>query len=104
MDDSITSIASKDGAIKLAQEAHQLCASSSLRLHKFVSNDRAVLESVPPSECATDSEALDLAFDDLPERALGIHWPIVSDSFRFYVNLKQPASNVLWYTDCSCLP
>lgn len=65
-----------------------------LRLHKFVSNDRNVVESIPPSERATNVKNMDLAFDDLPlERALGIQWDVKSDHFRLNVSLKhQPAT------------
>lgn len=94
VDDGVTSIESKEEAIQLAQEARKLCAMGGLRLHKFISNDRAVLESIPPSQHATDIKNLDLAFDYLPvERALGIQWHIESDCFRFSTNLKdQPAT------------
>lgn len=47
VDDGVTSTASVKEAIQLAQEAQTLCASGGLRLHKFVSNDKTVLESIP---------------------------------------------------------
>lgn len=63
-------------------------------MHKFLSNDRVVLDSIPISEQAIEVKALDLNFDDTPlERALGIHWDIDSDRLRFSVDLKhQPAT------------
>lgn len=48
VDDGVTSIQTTKDAIQLAQEAHDLCAIGGLRLHKFVSNSNAVLESIPP--------------------------------------------------------
>ena len=94
VDDGVASMDSTEKAIQLAQEARELCALGGLRLHKFVSNDRAVLESIPSSECASDIKDLNLTFDDLPaERALGIQWHIESDCLKFNVNLKdQPAT------------
>lgn len=94
VDDGVTSVNSKEQAIQLAQEARELCAMGGLRLHKFVSNDRTVLESIPLSERASDIKDLNLAFDSLPsERALGIKWQIESDCFTFDVNLKdQPTT------------
>ncbi len=69
MDDGVESA---EKAIKLAQEARQLCALGGLRLHNFVSNDKAVLETIPPSECAVDVTAVDLSLTDQPlERAKG---------------------------------
>lgn len=94
VDDGVTSVANTKQAIKLAQEARELCASGGLRLHKFVSNNRVVLDSIPLSERATNVKHLNLTFDKLPsERALGIQWHIESDCFKFDVNLKdQPVT------------
>ncbi|XP_032402158.1 uncharacterized protein LOC116709857 [Xiphophorus hellerii] len=94
VDDGVTSTASVKEAIQLAQEAQTLCASGGLRLHKFVSNDKTVLESIPSSERASPLQACDLAFNDSKlERALGIHWHIDSDTLRFrFQSNDQPAT------------
>lgn len=94
VDDGLASVENTEDAIQLAREARELCAMGGLRLHKFVSNDRKVLESIPPSERAINVKDMDLAFDDLPlERALGIQWDVESDRFRLNVSLKeQPAT------------
>lgn len=93
VDDGLASVGSTEQAIQLAQEARELCVLGGLRLHKFVSNDRAVLESIPPSERASDIKDLHLALDDLPsERALGIQWHIESDCLKFSVDLKDQPS------------
>lgn len=94
VDDGVTSTASIQEAIQLAKEAQALCATGGLRLHKFVSNNKTVLESIPPSERATPKQTCDLAFNDSKlERALGIHWHIDSDTFRFRLRLSdQPAT------------
>ena len=41
-------------------------AKGGLRLHKFISNSREVLESIPSSELAGNVRDLDLSFEDLP--------------------------------------
>lgn len=94
VDDGVTSIENVNDAIQLAQEAQKLCATGGLRLHKFMCNDKSVLENIPLSERAAEVKALDLVFKDVTlERALGIHWHIESDTFRFRVCLKdQPAT------------
>ncbi|XP_051792767.1 uncharacterized protein LOC127530320 [Acanthochromis polyacanthus] len=94
VDDGVTSVPSVDVAIQLAKEAQELCKMGGLRLHKFVSNSRSVLQSINPSERAIEVKALDLAFNDSTlERALGIQWHIESDTFRFQISLKdQPAT------------
>lgn len=89
VDDGVTSVENVNKAIQLAQEAQKLCTAGGLRLHKFMCNDKAVLKSIPLSEHAAEVKALDLAFKDVKlERALGIHWHIESDTFRF--SLKDP--------------
>ncbi|XP_026015330.1 uncharacterized protein LOC113016608 [Astatotilapia calliptera] len=94
VDDGVTSTDSSEKAIKLAEEARKLCALGGLRLHKFVSNDKAVLVSIPATERASDIKDLNLAFDNLPsERALGIQWHVESDCLKISTNLKeQPAT------------
>ncbi|XP_016320741.1 uncharacterized protein LOC107672158 [Sinocyclocheilus anshuiensis] len=95
MDDVVSSVESAEKDIKLAQEAHQLCALGGLRLHTFVSNDKAVLETIPPSECAVDVTAVNLSLSSQPlERALGIYWHLEHDNFTFCVIVKdQPATH-----------
>ncbi|XP_026051006.1 uncharacterized protein LOC113037895 [Carassius auratus] len=94
VDDGVTSVETVEKAIQLAKEARELCIKGSLRLHKFVSNDNTVLQSIPASERAVNFETKDLTFNDMPlERALGIHWNIQSDSFQFHIPLKgQPTT------------
>ncbi|XP_053733153.1 uncharacterized protein LOC128765925 isoform X1 [Synchiropus splendidus] len=94
VDDGVTSVADASQAVQLAQEATQLCALGGLRLHKFVSNSKLVLESLPQSECAIHLQDLDLNLNEpKTERALGIHWHPESDTLRFQNYLKgQPES------------
>lgn len=75
-----------DDAIQLVKEAQKLCAIGGLRMHKLM--------CIPPSECAAEVKGLDLVFKDVTlERALGIHWHIESDTFKFRVYPKdQPAT------------
>ena len=59
-------------------------------LTKWVSNDRHVLESIPPEERAKDVKELDLECSMLPtERALGVSWFVETDAFGFKVNIKE---------------
>ncbi len=94
VDDGVTSADTVEKAIQLTKEARELCAKGGLRLHKFVSNDNTVLQSIPASEYAVNFETKDLTFNDMPlERALGIHWNLQSDSFKFHLPLKgQPTT------------
>ena len=103
VDDGVASMDSTEKAIQLAQEARELCALGGLRLHKFVSNDRAVLESIPSSERASDIKDLNLTFDDLPaERALGP----MAHRVRLLKVQRQPQGptcNTKRYTVYGCL-
>ena len=47
--DGVTSVKDTGEAISLVKEARELCCKASLRLPKFVSNDRIVVESITPS-------------------------------------------------------
>ncbi|XP_067295957.1 uncharacterized protein [Pseudorasbora parva] len=94
VDDGVISVENAEEAIKVADEARKLCAMGGLRLHKFVSNSKAVLDGIPTSERILNVGNFDLAFDELPlERTLGIQWERESDCFKFKVQLKnQPAT------------
>ncbi|XP_062614169.1 uncharacterized protein LOC134275907 [Saccostrea cucullata] len=84
VDDGLTSVETEEEAIKLIQDAQILCANGGLRLHKFRSNNKNVINSVAESERAADVKDLDLSHEQLPmEQALGIKWNIEEDAFCF---------------------
>lgn len=56
VDDAVTSTVNKEKAIRLAKEAREICASGGLCLHKFVSNDPALIMSLPTSKCAAETK------------------------------------------------
>ena len=67
-----------------------MCVKRNLRLYKFVSNTREVMEMIPCSERANVIKDLDLSSGNLPiERALGIQWCVESESFQFRLVLKD---------------
>ena len=89
VDDGLASVETVEQAKSLIQGAREICKSGGLRLHKFVSNDRSVLESVPKSERAVDIN-LDLPSEQLPiERVLGVQWSVELDCFGFSIVLKD---------------
>ena len=68
----------------------QMYALKKIRLHKFISNDRNVIQSIPNSERAAVIQNMDLTNKDLPtERTLGIHWNTQDDCFSFQFKLKE---------------
>ena len=90
VDDGITSVPSVDEAVKLIEESREMCSRGNLHLHKFVSNDRSVLENIPCSERASEVQKVDLNKDELPvETALGLQWNVELDTFMFHTQHKE---------------
>ncbi|XP_049318702.1 uncharacterized protein LOC125780534 [Astyanax mexicanus] len=94
VDDGLFSVKSVDTAIKLVRDAQNVCARGKLHLHKFISNNREVLESIPESERASGIQDVDLTYEELPvQSVLGIKWSANSDTFFFKVTLdEKPAT------------
>ena len=90
VDDALKSVPTEKDAIELVQAVKDMCAKGGFNLTKFVSNSREVMMSVPPEDRAKEIKGLDLSIDKLPiERALGVHWCIESDAFKFRIELKD---------------
>jgi hypothetical protein len=90
VDDGLKSVDTVTDAVSLIQRTKDLCTRGGLRLHKFVSNSKEVIETIPADDRATGIKKLDLKNDNLPiERALGVEWCIESDSFQLRVTLQN---------------
>ena len=90
VDDGLTSTDTKDQAIQLVKEARDLCNMGKLHLHKFVSNCKEVLDTIPENERAEGTKDLNLTFGGPQvERALGVQWCVASDQFQFKVVVKD---------------
>ena len=90
VDDGVTSVENVEVAIQLVTESRELCAKGKLRLHKFISNNQSVVDSIPAKERAVGLQEVDLGGRGLPaERALGVRWCIGSDAFTFQVQVKE---------------
>ena len=90
VDDGLKSTETVQEAVELVSRARKLCAEGGIRLHKFCSNSREVLESVPPEDRAKGIKNLDVLCDILPvERTLGVQWCVESDEFQFRIVLKD---------------
>ena len=84
VDDLLKSVKTDEIAVQLTRELIELLKCGGFRLTKWMSNSRKVLAAVPKDERARP--LLDLDLDDLPvERALGVHWDVNRDTFRFRV-------------------
>ena len=90
VDDCIRSVEDEQTAIELTQGLSEACAHGGFNLTKFISNSRAVLESVPPEKRSKEARDLDLGTDRLPvEGALGVQWCMESDVFEFRIVLND---------------
>ena len=90
VDDGLTSVPTVQEAVTLIESSQAICASAKLRLHKFASNCKEVLEALPPEDRAKDLKDLDLRHDALPiQRSLGTYWCIESDTLAFRIELKD---------------
>ena len=95
VDDGLYSAQTVPEAIKIVNEARDLCKLGQLRLHKFVSNSRQLMALIPVSERAETMRYVDLNFDDLPsERALGIKWNTDADTLQFMTNATFDSHNI----------
>ncbi|XP_036000721.1 uncharacterized protein LOC118565143 [Fundulus heteroclitus] len=74
VDDGLTSVTSTAKAIQLVKESRELCKTGNVHLHKFVSNNKEVLATIPQEEQA-QSKDQNMAFGELHiECALGVQW------------------------------
>ena len=90
VDDGLTSVPKLEKAIEIIKKSQEMCASDNLRLHKFASNKKEVLEALPPEDRAKDLKNLDLRHDSMPaQRSLGTYWCIESDTLGFRDELKD---------------
>ena len=90
VDDGLKSVPSASEAVKLIKDVKEMCRRGGFNLHKFVSNSKEVIHSIPTEDRADDIRNLDLDQDFLPvERAFGIQWCIKNDSSNFRITQKD---------------
>lgn len=93
VDDGLISVDSVQRANQLVNEAREVFSKGQLRLHKFVSNNRKVLDVIPESERASAVKDVDLNYSELPmQSVLGVKWSIETDAFSFNVVLNEKAA------------
>ena len=90
VDDGLKSVPTAQQALQLIKDSQTMCAKDNLRLHKFASNCKEVLEVLPADDRAKDLKDLDLRHDSMPvQRSLGTYWCIEADTFGFRIELKD---------------
>ena len=67
-----------------------MCHQGDFNLHKFLSNNKDVIKSIPESDSIEGIKEIDLDLDKPPfECTLGVQWCIESDSFVFNIVLQD---------------
>ena len=90
VDDGLSCLSSEGEAISLINRSKELCSKGGLRLHKFSSNSKTVIQNISPEDRAKGFEHVNLPEDPLPvERALGVQWCTESESFQFRISLPE---------------
>ena len=93
VDDGLVSLDSVKTAQQLVCEAREVCSKGQLRLHKFVSTNREVLDVVPETERASAVKDVELNYGELPiQSVLGVKWNIEMDVFSFNVVQQKKAA------------
>ena len=103
VDDGLKSVSTVKEAIDLIDNSKEMCKGGGLRLHKFVSNVKEVIQHVQQEDRASDLKEVDIVTEKLPiERALGIHWCIESDTFQFRIVMKDHPLTRRGILSCVC--
>ncbi|KAL0147688.1 hypothetical protein M9458_056997 [Cirrhinus mrigala] len=90
VDDGLISLETVEETVKLVKEAQAVCVKGKLHLHKFISNNREVLESINERDRAVEVKNVDFKHDHLPvQNVLGVRWDVESDAFTFNVVLNE---------------
>ena len=88
VDDGLKSVQSFEQAKELIKNTKSLFQRGGFRLHKFTSNSREVLSSIPQEDRAADTKDHRLVNKNTAiERALGVHWCIESNTLQFRIIL-----------------
>lgn len=90
VDDGLKSFDTHENAIKIIKKTQAMCATVNVRLHKFASNSKTVLEALLVEDRPKDLKNLDLRHNVLPVlRSLATYWCIESDVIGFCIQIKD---------------
>ena len=81
-----------DGLTRLATElinnSQSMCKEGGLKLHKFLSNSKTVMSTIPAQARAGDSSLTSIMLASCgPEKVLGVNWCVESDTIGFRIEL-----------------
>ena len=86
VDDRLKSFDTPENAIKVIKKTQAMCATVNVRLHKFSSNSKTVLEALPVEDRSKDLRYLDLRHEVLPVlRLLGSYLCVEPDTINLII-------------------
>ena len=88
VDDLLRSFTDSCVAVEQTTQLRSLLEDAGFHLTKFFSKCVEFLESIPVEDRAQQLEARELG-DDLQNKALGMLWNHVTDSFEFQVEIRR---------------
>ena len=88
VDDLLKSVREVDAAKSLISNVIEMCGEAGFNLTKIVSNNAEVVNSLPVDKRAPSVRECDLSKAPI-ERALGAHWHIENDTFKFSITFKD---------------
>ena len=80
-DDFLKSFNDEKRALQISTGVKDLLKLGGFRLTQFISNSQLVLNSLPQSDVSANS--VDLSFENVIERTLGVKWNTITDEFTF---------------------
>lgn len=92
VDDGLTAEPSISETKDLIQNTQKMVGKGNLELHKIQSNSPEVLEEIPETYRASQPNELPCIKDGTSyplEKALGVHWCVEADAFKFRITLKD---------------
>ena len=90
MGDFLSSFHKISVAVKVCVDVINILQKGGLRLTKFISNNRSLLQALPTSNISPKLTEINLSVKDIPiERALGVLWNPETDTFHIKYTLKS---------------
>lgn len=90
VDDLLISTETEEEAMNFRKNISKMLKTGGLKLTKWTSNSKRVLQDVPTEERAENVKSLDLDQDSLPvEHALGLEWKTVNDTLAIRIQEKS---------------
>ncbi|VDP85303.1 unnamed protein product [Echinostoma caproni] len=99
VDDCLVSVDSEAIAVRLVDQLRTLLKHG-FRLHKWVNNNKAVLQIIPSSDGAAKLVNLGLTDPEI-QRILGLCWRVEEDCFTFIVNLPERPATIRGILSCT---